>query len=90
MTSHHAYGLKEVKNVLNLEERASSATQLISMTEYSGDGYQWHVELLVEQQTMTLLLNESDAVNGFTVKGTTSNDVRAFSCLLYTSDAADE
>jgi len=73
---------RSTKRIEYLEEREAAATQLISMNEYSGDGYQWTAELLVEQQTMTLLLNESDAVNDVTVKSTTPNEVRAFSGMV--------
>ena len=52
------------------------------MSEYGNDGYQWMAELLVDQQTMTLLLNESDAVNDVTIKGAPAVDVRAFSGIV--------
>lgn len=73
---------RSTKRIDYLKERAETATQLISMSEYGSDGYQWMAELLVDQQTMTLLLNESDAVNDVTIKGAPAVDVRAFSGIV--------
>lgn len=45
-----------------LQERAEIATRILSTSPYGRDGYQWQIELLVNQQHMTLLLNDSDTI----------------------------
>jgi len=39
---------RSTKRIEYLEEREASATQLISMNEYSGDGYQWTLYCLMK------------------------------------------
>ena len=52
-----------------LEQRAETATRLVSITPYGIDGYQWQAELIVAEQTMNVLLNESDTIRDVKVKG---------------------
>ena len=70
------------KRIEYLQQRSETATKLISITEYATDGYQWIAELLVAQQSMTLLLNDSDAVNGVIIKGSAATNVRALSGIV--------
>lgn len=59
-----------------LEKRNDIATQLISMTPYQMDGYQWQIELVVANQDFTLLVNESDAINDISVKGDSATEMK--------------
>ncbi len=52
-----------------LENRAASATRLLSLSPHNADGYQWLAELSVGQQQMTLLLNENEVINNITTTG---------------------
>ena len=69
-----------------LQERTEIATQIVSMTPYGQDGYAWQAELIINQQNMTLLLNESAAVKTAVFKGSSSTDsnisVNAFSGIV--------
>lgn len=51
-----------------LQQRLELATRIISMTPHGKDGYQWQAELVVNQQNMTLLLNESSALKNMVIK----------------------
>ncbi len=69
-----------------LQQRSEIATRLISMTPYAQDGYAWQAELIINQQNMTLLLNESAALKGAVFKGASSTQsdtrVNAFSGIV--------
>ena len=74
------------KRIEYLQERTEFATQLVSMTPYGQDGYAWQAELVVNQQNITLLLNESAALRGTVFKGSSSTQsstrVNAFSGIV--------
>ena len=69
-----------------LQERAEIATHILSITEYGKDGYLWQIELLVNQQHMTLLLNQSEALTNAVFKGDaqdqTDNTVNAYAGIV--------
>ena len=68
-----------------LQQRAETATRLLSITPYGIDGYQWQAELVIAQQTMTVLLNESDTISDVKVKGaqvSANTKVDAFSGIV--------
>lgn len=58
-----------------LKERAEIATHILSITSYGRDGFLWQVELLVDQQHITLLLNESDALTNVVYKNNTQTQI---------------
>lgn len=72
-----------------LQQRADIATRIVSMTPHGKDGYQWRAELIVNQQNMTLLLNDSAALKNMVIKNASaktnhgnSNRVNAFSGIV--------
>ncbi len=58
-----------------LQERAEIATRILSVTPYDRDGYLWQIELLVNQQHMTLLLNESETLTSAVYKSNTQGEL---------------
>jgi len=62
-----------------LHQRENTITQFVSMNEYGADGYQLVVELIVAQRPVTLLLNESKALNDLTMKGVDAIELSAYS-----------
>ena len=74
------------KRIEYLQERTEFATRIISMTPYGQDGYAWQAELVINQQNMTLLLNESAALKSTVFKSSSSTRsntrVNAFSGIV--------
>lgn len=77
---------RSTQRIEYLEERARVATRILSLTPYNRDGYQWQAELIVDQQNMTVLLNESAAIKNMVYKtGTTDqsgNGINAFAGIV--------
>jgi len=77
---------RSTKRIEYLQQRTEFATRLISMTPYGQDGYAWQAELVINQQNMTLLLNESAALKSAVFKGSSSSQsntrVNAFSGIV--------
>ena len=65
-----------------LQQRAESASRLLSLDPYGSDGFQWQAELYVDGQTMTVLLNDSETTTDVVIKGDTSDKINAFSGIV--------
>ncbi len=65
------------KRIEYLQERADLATRILSMTPYDREEYQWQLELLVNQQYVTLLVNQNDVISNAVLKGNQSGQINS-------------